>query len=130
MRNCVHVIKFVVPTSPASPVDTLDTLPAFWAYHPIPALLTNRKSYSWIERLGCGHEWGFEPIKNRAFVDEGFIIARLEIVDRLSVHCPECQACLSKTNPAFLKDSRTYVPARCAYPSYSLGWGNLSCTGQ
>lgn len=85
----MHIITFVVPTSPAIPMDTLDTPAAFWAYHAFPALLTNRKSYSWIQRLGCGHEWSFEPVKSRAFLDEGFIITRLEVVDRHSVHCPE-----------------------------------------
>ena len=106
----MHIITFVVPTSPAIPVDTLDTPTALWAYHAFPALLTNRKSYSWIERLGYGHEWSFEPVERRAFIDEGFVIARIEVVNRLSVHCPECQACLLETNPAFLKDSRTCLP--------------------
>ena len=130
MRNCVHIITFVIPTSPAIPVDALDTPAAIWAYHAIPALLTNRKGYSRIERLRCGHERSFEPVKNRAFLDEGFIVARLEVVDRHSVQCPEYRACLLKTYPAFLEDDRIYVPARCACPSYSLGWGNLSCAGQ
>lgn len=130
MRNCVHIVTVVVRTSPAIPVHTLDTPTAFWAYHAFPALLTDRKSYSWIEWLGSSHKRRFEPVKTGAFVDEGFIIARLEGVDRQPIHCPECQACLSKTNPAFLKDLRTYLSAEEAFPSYSLGWGNFSCAGQ
>lgn len=130
MRNCVHIITCVVSTSPAIPVYTLDTPAAFGAYHAFPALLTNGNSYSWIERLGCGHERSLEPVESRAFLDEGFVIIRLEIVDWNSVHCPECWTCLLKTTPAFLKDSRTYVSARCACLSYSLRWGNLSCAGQ
>ena len=130
MRDCVHIITFVVPTSPAIPLDTLNTAAAFWAYHAFPALLTNRKSYSWIERLGYGHERSFEPGETRPFFDEGFIITRLDIVDGHSVHFPECRACLLKTNPAFLKDNRTHFSARCACLSYSLGWGNLSCARQ
>lgn len=130
MRNCVHIVTVVVRTSPAIPVDTLDTPTAFWAYHPFPALLTHRKSYSWIEWLGSSHKRSFEPVKSRAFVDEGFVIACLEGVDRQPIHCPECRTCLSKTNPASLKNCRTYSSAEEANPSYSLGWGNLSCTGQ
>ena len=130
MRNSVHTITYVVPTSPAIPVDALNTSATFWANHTFPALLTNRKSYSWIERLGCGRERSFEPIESRAFLDEGFIIRCLEVVNRNPVHCPECWACLLKTYPAFLEDSGTYGAARCACPSYSLGWGNRSCTRQ
>ena len=107
----MHIITFIVLTSPAIPVDPLNTATAIWAYHAFPALPTNRKSYSWIKRLRCGHEWSFKPVKSRAFLDEGFIVTCLEVVDRHSVHCPECRACLLKTYPAFLKDGRTYVSA-------------------